>query len=329
MTYDIYGIGNALVDIEVETNDSELAELGISKGLMSLVDADRQLELITHFGHSIRDRASGGSAANSIIAAAQLGSKCFYSCLVADDDTGRFFISDLTANGVSCPPSAIHLSDDHTGTCLVMITPDTERTMNTFLGISANISSEQIDISALRSSALVYAEGYLVTSERSKHAVIDAFNLARNHGVKTAFTFSDPSMTLHFKEALNDIISPGVDILFCNDDEAMQFSGLDHIDDAIATLAAFSKVTVVTKGKDGAVIYSDGQHYIIPPFPVDAIDSNGAGDSFSGAFLSSWLSGKSLEDAGRIASFMASRVVSRFGPRLSGHDADAVRSFAM
>ncbi|HMU66832.1 MAG TPA: adenosine kinase, partial [Cellvibrionaceae bacterium] len=192
-TYDIYGLGAALVDTEITVQDDNLREFNIAKGVMTLVDEARQHELIRLLdGHLVKaKRASGGSAANSIIAAAQFGSSCFYSCKVADDDNGHFYLQDLSRAKVAYPACA-RAAHGITGKCLVMITPDAERTMNTFLGISASLSTADLDFDSLAKARFAYIEGYLVTLESGRPAAITLREAAQKLGVRTALSLSDP-----------------------------------------------------------------------------------------------------------------------------------------
>ncbi|MDH5766223.1 MAG: adenosine kinase, partial [Gammaproteobacteria bacterium] len=204
--------------------------------------------------------------------------------------------------------------------CLVMVTPDAERTMNTFLGITEKFSVDELHLDAIKDSEYLYIEGYLVTSDTGRHAAIEARKIAEENGVKTALTFSDPAMVEFFKDGLGEMLGNGVDLLFCNEAEAMSWAGTDNIDQAYEALKTVAKTFAVTLGNQGAKVY-DGKHMIeIPPHSVKAIDSNGAGDMFAGAFLYGITHGHSFYEAGNIASLAAARVVSQFGPRLKAQD---------
>jgi len=216
MKYDIYGIGNALVDIVTEVSDQFLETHEVEKGLMTLVDADRQLQLVEAIDIHNSNMQCGGSAANTVIAASQFGAQSFYSCLVASDEMGHFYLKDLRENGVNTNLVEHELPEGVTGKCLVMTTPDASRTMNTFLGITSSFSKVQVDPDALRQSKYTYLEGYLVTSENGMEALLYARELAREHGTKTALTFSDPSMVKYFNEQMHKVTEGGVDLLFCN-----------------------------------------------------------------------------------------------------------------
>ena len=315
--YHIYGLGAALVDTEIEVSDGDLAALQVEKGVMTLVDEPRQHELVRHLeGHLVHSRrASGGSACNSIIAASYFGARTYYSCKVADDDNGSFFMGDLKNAGVDADFDGARESGI-TGKCLVMITPDAERSMNTFLGISGSLSVAELDEQALADSDYLYLEGYLVSSETGRAAAIRARQCAEANGVKTAFSLSDPAMVEFFREGLQQMIGEGVDLLFCNEAEAMSWSGSDSLEQAIEALQQVARCVVVTLGSKGALIAEGEQRIEIAPTPVTAVDTNGAGDMFAGAFLYGVTAGHSLAQAGALASAAAARVVSSFGPRL-------------
>lgn len=322
--YDIYGIGNALVDIVTEVDDAFLEKYKVEKGLMTLVEADRQFELTEAINLKRSEKACGGSAANTIIAASQFGSNCYYSCKVANDDMGRFYLADLKNNGVDTNLTESTAGDGITGKCLVMTTPDANRTMNTFLGITATYSKDEINEAALKDSSYVYIEGYLVTSENGVEAMKTAKKMAENAGVKVALTFSDPSMVKYFKSQMEDVVGASVDLLFCNEEEAKLFTGKEDIKEAREELKKVAKRFAITQGANGAMIF-DGDTFIdIEPYSVKAVDTNGAGDMFAGAFLFGITHGHSYAEAGKIASLASSKVVSKFGPRLEWHQAKEI-----
>lgn len=317
--YDIYGIGAALVDTEIEVSDEDLQQFGIEKGVMTLVDEKRQHELIDQLSQHLvaSKKASGGSAANSIIAASYFGAKTFYSCKVAKDELGDFYLQDLKDANVEFHSN--NGSDQGiTGKCLVMITPDAERTMNTFLGISETISTNEIDEQALQASEYAYIEGYLVTSSSGKPAAIRVRELANQMGVKTSLSLSDPAIVQYFRDGLLEIVGTEhkIDVLFCNEQEALNFTEAANLADAIEKLKQYAKTFAITRGAEGATLF-DGEVLIDVASPaVKALDTNGAGDMFAGAFLYSLSQGHSYEEAGKLATKAASVVVSQFGPRL-------------
>ena len=314
--YDVYGIGNALVDIVTEVDRDFFLKNEIEKGVMTLVDEKRQHHLIHAIDMKKSKMSCGGSAANTIIGVNQFGGKTFYSCLVAKDDLGRFFLMDLKRNGVDTNLTPETSPSGITGKVLVMTTPDAERTMNTFLGISSHLSPEHLNEAALSNSAFVYLEGYLVTSPTGLEAMKAAKRIAERRNVKTALTFSDPSMVKYFSTQMNQVIGASVDLLFCNEEEALVFTGTDDIFKAREKLKEVAKHFVITLGANGAMIF-DGDTFIsIEPYKVKAVDTNGAGDMFAGAFLYGITHGQSYAEAGKLASLASSRVVTQFGPRL-------------
>jgi sugar/nucleoside kinase (ribokinase family) len=314
--YNVYGIGNAIVDIVTEVDHEFFEKNGIEKGVMTLVDEKRQLELMKVIDMKKSKMSGGGSAGNTVVAVNQFGGKSFYGCLVAKDELGGFFLSDLARNGVDTNLTYDECPSGHTGRCLVMTTPDAHRTMNTFLGVSSFFSTAQLDEKAISDSAYVYLEGYLVASPHGLEAMKEAKRIARKHNVHVALTFSDPSMVKYFSKQMEDVVGDGVDLLFCNDEEALIFTGTNSILEAREKLKTVAKRFVITLGANGALIY-DGDTFIqIEPYSVKAVDTNGAGDMFAGAFLYGITHGHSYAHAGKIASLASARVVTQFGPRL-------------
>src|SRR6188768_4279049 len=322
--YDVYGIGNALVDIVTEVDDDFFAKNEVEKGVMTLVDEKRQHHLMKAIDMKKSKMACGGSAGNTMIAVGQFGGKSFYSCLVAKDELGKFFIEDLKRNGVDTNLKYENLPESITGKCLVMTSPDAERTMNTFLGVSSFFSPEQVDEEAIKNSTYVFLEGYLVASPKGLEAMKEAKRLAEKNKVLVALTFSDPSMVKYFSTQMEEIVGASVDLLFCNEEEAMIFTGTNDIKDAREKLKKIAKRFVMTLGSNGALIF-DGDTFInIEPYKVRAIDTNGAGDMFSVAFMYGITHNHSYAEAGKIASLASSRVVSQFGPRLEPEQAKKV-----
>ena len=319
--YHIYGMGNALVDIVTEVSDQFVQEHAIEKGVMTLVDEARQHQLVEAINLPSSDMQCGGSAANTIIGAAQFGASCYYSCKVANDEMGDFYCEDLTSNNVDTNLSPGDHEEGITGKCLVMTTPDAERTMHTYLGITANYSNKEIAIEALRESDYLYIEGYLVAGDHSRAAMTEAKQLAEQNDVKTALTFSDPSMVKYFRDQMAEVVGAGVDLLFCNEEEALLYSETATIEKAQESLKCIAKSFVVTLGPKGALVFDGNNSYSIQPFETNAVDTNGAGDLFAGAFLYGITHGKSFQEAGTLASLAASKVVSKFGPRLSAEQA--------
>lgn len=312
--YHVYGIGNALVDMELEITPEFLQQLNIDKGVMTLVDEARQTEIMERVHGLNCKKSGGGSAANTMVAIAQLGGKGFYSCKVANDESGTFYLEDLRRCGLD---TNIHNGDRGiTGKCLVMVTPDADRTMNTFLGITGSLSEAELVRDALLESEYLYIEGYLVTSPTAIAAAIKAREIATESGVKTSLSLSDPNMVEFFKDGLLRIIGSGLDFIFSNESEALKMAQTNEISDAIAHLKTLAKGFAITRGAQGSLIY-DGQQIIeVATEQVKAIDTVGAGDMYAGAFLYGLTHDLSYEKAGRLASVAASRIVTRYGARL-------------
>ncbi|WP_020559101.1 adenosine kinase [Thiofilum flexile] len=318
MKYAVYGLGNALVDQEFEVTDEFLAKNDIEKGLMTLIDEARQHELVANLQHSfgLKKRTGGGSGANSIVAISQFGGKTFYACKVAQDEAGEFYASDLAKAGVKTRVNELN-AQGVTGKCLVMVTDDAERTMNTFLGITSDLSEHDLFLDELKSAEYLYIEGYLVTSDVSRNAVMKARQVARDNNIKIAMTFSDPSMAKYFQAGLQEMIGDGLDLLFCNEEELLTFTKAPDLITAVQNLHPLVKKMVITRGEKGAVVVNGDHHLEIAAVPAKAIDTNGAGDIFAGAFLYGITHGLSDEQAGRLASLSASKMVSIYGARLS------------
>jgi len=325
--YVAYGIGAALVDTEIKVRDEELGQMQVEKGLMTLVDQARQNELLEQLeGHLVKARhASGGSAGNSMIATAQFGGPTFMSCKVADDADGDIYIADLEAAGVD---HCLHRdrATGTTGKCLVMITPDAERSMNTYLGISETLSTEQLDEAAIAASEYLYIEGYLVTSPTGRAAAVRAREVAEAAGVKTSLSFSDPGMVQFFREGMEEIVGGGLDLIFCNEAEALGWAGSNSLDVALEQLGRVARSFVVTRGAEGALTFDGRELTEIPPHRVHAVDTNGAGDMFAGAFIYAITRGEDFPTAGRFASLAAGRIVATYGPRLPAEDYPALRA---
>lgn len=322
--YDVYGIGNALVDMEFEVTDDFLNKHDVTKGVMTLVDEETQFQLIEDINRAEATQKPGGSAANTISAVSQFGGTSFYSCKVADDAFGDIYLADMKETGIDTNFDRQEREEGITGKCLVMVTDDSERTLNTYLGITANLSTKEIDEQAIQWSEYVYIEGYLATSPNGFEAMKETKKIAQKHGVKTSLTLSDPSVVEGFKERFKEVVGDSVDLLFCNEAEAKIYTGHDNLMEAREVLKKSAQRFVITQGSNGAIIY-DGDTFIdIEPYEVKAIDTNGAGDMYAGAFLYGITNGLGYAGAGKLASLAGSRVVSQFGPRLSEEKAQDV-----
>lgn len=323
--YDVYAIGNALVDYEIEVDDQFFINHAIEKSLMTLVDDERQQYLVDAVKGSVKAKQGGGSAANSVVAMSALGGRAYYSCKVANDEDGKLYLAELHNNGLATNLSPGHLEEGTTGKCLVMVTPDAERTMNTYLGITADFSVSELDEEALSEAEYLFMEGYLVTSDNGLGAMKKARELAKKHGVKVSMSFSDPSMVKYFGQQMREIVGDGVDLLFCNEEEALEYTDTTDVEAAAEALKSVAGSFAITLGKKGALIY-DGKGFTRANAPeVAAIDTNGAGDMFCGAFLYGLTNGIGTEGTGKLACHAASAVVTKYGPRLSKEKLEELR----
>ncbi len=302
--YDVYALGNALVDTEIEVSDAFLERMDVGKGVMTLVDEARQAELLAALADEAEPhkQTSGGSACNTVVATRYFGGSGYYACKVASDATGDIFVNDLTAAGVDTNMNG-NREEGVSGKCLVMLTPDAERTMNTYLGISSEVSEAELDEAAIA-------------------ATVKLRQLAEKHGVKTSLTFSDPAMVQFFKDGLTEMLGDGVDLLFCNEAEATSYTDTENVEAALEALKAVCRSAVITLGAKGALVWDGTDTHQIAPVEVKAVDSNGAGDLFAGAFLYALTHGHDFATAGKLASVASAQLVTEFGPRLT---ADAHR----
>jgi sugar/nucleoside kinase (ribokinase family) len=315
----VYGLGNAIVDLQVAVTEAELLELGLAKGGMRLVEIAEQEQLLQMFASKELKKSSGGSAANTIIALAQLGSKTAYSCLVAEDDFGSYYLQEMKELGVVMPNLAIprHSSDLNlaTGTSVILITPDAERTMNTHLGVSALLSAKDLSEELIAQSEWLYLEGYLFSSDSGFEAMCRAVKIAKANQVKIAVTCSDTFVVDFFKERLLHILE-STDLIFANKIEGASLTSANEEDEIFDKLCMQVPNVALTLSEKGALVRYEKEHARINGFAVDSIDATGAGDMFAGGFLHGITSGLGVEESGKLACFLASRVVAQYGARL-------------
>ena len=324
--YDVYGIGNALVDTEYEVDDAFLDHAKLPKGIMTLIEEDDRRRLIQlledEHEHPVLKQAGGGSAANTMVIVSQLGGSVFYSCKVAGDATGDFFVKDLAAANIDTNLGA-ERENGATGQCISMVTPDAERTMTTCLGITNFLSPKELNPDALMNAAKLYIEGYLVSSTSGFQAALEAQSLANSADVTVSLTLSDPVMVENFRANYVLLLNQGVDLLFCNHDEARLLTGADATNDCVTALKDIVPRFVMTCGKAGSIA-CDGERVISTEgVSTTAVDTTGAGDIFAGAFLFALSRGQDFATANALANRSASLLVSRFGARLTQEEVDA------
>lgn len=319
--YDVYAIGNALVDSEYEVTDAQLRTMKVEKRHMTLIDTPRRTELLAHVKGIHSRKSGGGSAGNTIVAVAQLGGRAFYSCRVVNDELGQFYVADLHANGVASNLTPGNLATlggmGQTGDCMVMVTPDAERSMSTFLGATADLDHTALDPIALASSRVYYMEGYLAASPTGLDAALKGRAIAQKAGVKLATTLSDMSMINFCRPGLEAMIGNGIDYLFCNEEEAQTWCGSQDIGTVVQTVAKLARTVCLTRSAKGCLVLEDGRQTEVPAAKVKAVDTNGAGDMFAGAFLYAATQGHTHAHAAWLANQAAGQVVSQYGNRLT------------
>ena len=315
--YDVYAVGNALVDSEYEVSDDLLQTLGVEKRHMTLIDAPRRSDLLAGLQGLHARRTGGGSAGNTVVALAQLGARAFYSCRVADDELGAFYRADLDANGVHNNLSGSAAVAGQTGVCLVLVTPDAERSMSTFLGATADLDAGALKPEAVAAARVYYMEGYLAASPTGLDAALQGRAMARAAGVALAATLSDTSMIHFCRPGLQAMIGDGLDYLFCNEEEAQVWCGTTDLDALVAQLGALARVVCLTRGAKGCLVIEASGVTQVPAVSVQALDTNGAGDMFAGAFLYAVTQGFAHSAAAALANQAASRVVAQYGNRLT------------
>jgi sugar/nucleoside kinase (ribokinase family) len=327
--YDLYAIGNALVDSEYEVSDAQLKSMGVDKRHMTLIDTPRRAQLLEHVKALTPRQTGGGSAGNTVVALAQLGGKAFYSCKVAHDALGDFYVKDLQARGVDTNLNHTRASEGQTGSCLVLVTPDAERSMCTFLGVSAELDDAALHPKDIEKSKIYYMEGYLAASPTGLAAALKGRQIAREAGVALALTLSDVSMIQFCKAGLDAMLGDGVDYLFCNQEEAQVWCGSQDLNVVKETLKKLAKMVCLTLGPDGSEIITAQDSWHVPAEKVQAIDTNGAGDMFAGAFLYAITRGYSPEQAANLGNHAAAAVVSQHGNRLTLGQLSTIKAYAL
>jgi sugar/nucleoside kinase (ribokinase family) len=312
--FDVIAIGNAIVDIMAPCADSDIERLGLAKGGMTLVDTPRARELYEAMGPA--REISGGSAANTLAGLAQLGARCAFIGQVADDQFGRVFAHDIRAGGIAFDTPARE-AQPPTAQCLIFVTPDGQRTMNTFLGASQYLPATELDESAIADAAVLYLEGYLWDPEEPRAAMRRAIAAARNAGRKVAFTLSDGFVIARHGDDFRDLIAQGqIDILFANEHELAALTGIDDFHEGIAHLAGKVPTVVVTRSEQGAYAISNGQHAEVAAEPIDqVVDTTGAGDLFAAGFLFGLVRERPLAECLKYGAICAAEVISHYGAR--------------
>ena len=311
--YDVVGIGNALVDVIAHAGDGFLAAHGLVKGSMELIDTERAVELYAALGAAVE--MSGGSAANTMCGVASLGGRAAYLGKVGTDDLGAVFGHDLAAVGVAFRPGAP--SDEvPTGRCIIVVTPDAQRTMSTYLGVSSLLGPSDLDEDVIGAGAVLYMEGYLFDRPDAKAAFRRAATVAHQHGRKVSLTLSDSFCVDRHRDDFAELVRESVDLLFGNEDELCSLYRSADLDSAITEVRRHCELVAVTTGAAGSRIVTPDGVVDVPVEPVERVlDTTGAGDLYAAGFLYGYTHGRPLAECGRIGSLAAGEVISHVGPR--------------
>ncbi len=312
--FQVVGIGNAMVDVLARADDSFLAEAGIGKGIMQLIDMPRAVDLYSRIGPA--KEISGGSAANTIAGVAHLGGRTAYVGKVKDDQLGAIFAHDLRAQGAVYETRlAPKDAPQETGRCIVVVTPDGERSMNTYLGVTEFLEPSDIDPMMMSQAEWIYLEGYRFDGPESHAAFAKAIAACKGAGGRVSITLSDPFCVERHRDAFRRMIREDVDLLFCNRAEMLSMYQTDDFVAALSQAAAEVEIVACTDSENGAHILSGGNRWHVPATPTQIVDATGAGDLFAGAFLWGLSEGYTFETCGRMGNLAASEVISHIGAR--------------
>ncbi len=321
MSFDVFGMCNPLYDIQAEVSDTLLAELGVAKGGMFLIEEAQQKEMVARIYTHIVNTESGGSGANTMIGIAMLGGSACYTGKIGKDEHGDLYAAKLTERGVKVNTAA---GEGTTGICLVLVSPDAERTLCTFLGICRELGPEDVQADLIGQSKYLYVTGYLWDTDTQKAAVLKAMEAAKAAGVKIAFSLSDPFCVGRHKADFLQIVRDHVDLVIGNHEEAMALTDTTNPHDAIRAMAPWCDLAAVTMGGDGSLLRQGDTLVEVAPFKVTPVDTTGAGDMYAAGLLYGLTQGMPLEKTGELAGYLAAQVVAKLGPRLDTLDQEAI-----
>src|SRR6202051_1724483 len=312
--YDVLGIGNAIFDVLVQTDEGFLSRHGMTKGGMALIDEARATSIYRDMGPATE--ISGGSAANTIVGVANLGARAAYVGKVRDDQIGRMYMHDIRAAGVAFETSSASCGPA-TGCSYILVTPDGERTMNTYLGAAQELMPDDIDPAQIAASSVIYLEGYLWDPKNAKDAFVKASTIAHEAGRQVALTLSDSFCVDRYRGEFLDLMRNGtVDLVFANEAELHSLYQTSDFDTALKQMRADVNLGVVTRSEKGCVVASSEGLPAVPAFPIDRmVDTTGAGDLFAAGFLFGLVRGASFEAAGRLGALAAAEVIQHIGAR--------------
>lgn len=312
-TLDVVGIGNAIVDVLVQADDAFLADHGLSKGCMALIDEAQAERLYASVGPGLE--TSGGSAANTLAGIAQLGGQAAFIGRVRNDQLGSIFVHDIRSVGARFETPAA-LQGPSTARCLILVTPDAQRTMCTYLGASVNLEPEDLDLDLVRQARLLYLEGYLWDSEAAKRAFIAAAGVMRESGGQVALSLSDAFCVDRHRQSFQELVDGHVDVLFANEAEICSLYESDSFEAAADQVRGRCSVAALTRSEKGSLVLRGSDTLEIEPFRLgELVDTTGAGDLYAAGFLYGYTRGEDLGRCGRLGSLCAGQVVTQLGPR--------------
>ena len=312
-TFDVTAIGNAIVDVIAQADDAVLAAHNLPKGAMNLIDAATAEKLYGVMGPG--KEASGGSAGNTIAGIAMLGGRTAYIGKVAEDQLGQIFTHDIRAAGVTYTTTPLR-GGLPTARSLIFVTPDAQRTMQTFLGACTQLGPEDLNMDYIGASKVVYMEGYLWDLPRAKQAMLDAAMKAKDSGVKVSLTLSDAFCVARFRDEFLELAEKYVDILFANESEILSLYQVSEFDDALQQVRRHCEIAALTRSEKGSVVVNGDELHVIDAVPgVKVVDTTGAGDAYAAGFLYGYTQGHDLATCGRLGGVMAAEVISHYGPR--------------
>jgi len=311
--HDVVGLGSAIVDIIARCDDDFIQKQGLDKGIMRLIDADEAARLYSEMGPAIE--VSGGTVPNTCVGLASFGGKAAFMGKTADDQFGKVFGHDLRSVGVTYTIEPVK-GTAPTGQCLILVTPDGERTMNTFLGANAELSTAELDPELIKNAKLLYLEGYAFDGPKAKEAFYEAASIARAAGTTVSLTLSDPFCVERHRQSFLDIIRTGVDLLFANHREVQALYETEDLEEACNRLRQDCPLAVVTRSEKGSLILKSDQTIEIEAEPIEkVVDTTGAGDLYAAGFLFGYARDYDLRVCGKLASLAAAEIISHIGPR--------------
>ena len=322
--YDVLGIGNAIVDVLAQADDDFLQAKGLAKGAMTLIDADAAKDLYADMGSAIE--CSGGSAANTVAGLASLGGRAAFIGKVRDDELGAVFRHDIRAVGVDFD-SLLAAEGPSTARCLIFVTPDAQRTMQTFLGACVDLGPDDIDVEMVAAADITYLEGYLWDPPAAKEAFVKAARAASEAGRKVSLSLSDPFCVGRYRESFVELVDNHVDILFANEEEIISLYQAKDFDAALQRVREDCSIAALTRGEKGSVIVAGDEIHIIDADPIDrVVDTTGAGDAYAAGFLYGLSQGNDLAQCGRLGGAAATEVIGHMGARSEGSLKDLVKA---